>query len=76
MKCPKCGGQARYVVSRKKLWKGESGYSATKTKPREDFKAKCIKCGHEFDASKIYNVADIVIAEPEVKKWKPKGEDV
>lgn len=57
MKCPKCGGQARYVLSRKKFW----GNSTKATEPRKDFKAKCIRCGLEFDASKVYNVKDILL---------------
>lgn len=70
MKCPKCSGTARYKVSRRKHWK--KGKMSTKAKgPRKDFTAKCIKCGHEFDASKHYDVIDRLIEkEPEVK-WAP-----
>lgn len=66
MKCPKCGGTAKYKVSRKKLWKKEKSSKAKE--PRKDFTAKCVKCGHEFDARKVYG--DFVVSKVEVKEEK------
>jgi len=53
------------VTSRKRFWrkKGSKG-----VKPRTDFKAKCIKCGHEFDAREAYG--DSVVSKVEVKEKK------
>jgi len=50
MNCPNCGDakSCRYVVSRKKNWKGEGASSFGESKkPREDFRVKCSKCGYE-----------------------------
>jgi len=66
MKCPKCGGQARYVDSRKKYWKKKSAKGGLK--PRTDFKVKCVKCKFEFDAKKVYGdfvTSQITEKEPE-----------
>lgn len=66
MKCPKCGDpNAGYVVSRSRFWKKKS---AKGTKQREDFRAKCRKCGFEFDAREYYNVVSKVTEkQPEQK---------
>lgn len=72
MKCPNCGGTAKYKVSRKKLWKRKSA----KTKePRKDFTAKCTKCGYEFDAKEVYGdlvVSRVVVKEEEHQQIKMK----
>jgi len=49
MKCPKCDSQTvKYNKSRKKNWKGRTDYTDRQTsKPREDYTAKCKKCGWE-----------------------------
>lgn len=69
MKCPKCGSSnAKYVVSRKKFWKEKS---AKGIKQREDFRAKCRKCGFEFDAREVYGdsvVSKVKVKEPEKKR--------
>ena len=65
MKCPKCGGAARYEVSRKNLWKQKSHKAK---EPRKDFTAKCIKCGHAFDARKVYG--GVVVSKVKVKEMK------
>ena len=68
MKCPKCGSnKAKYKISRKQHW----GKHKKAKEPRKDFTANCPDCGHEFDASKHYDVVDRLIEkEPEVK-WAP-----
>lgn len=66
MKCPKCSGTAKYKVSRKNLWKSEKSVKAKE--PRKDFTAKCIKCGHEFDAREVYG--DSVVSKVVVKEEK------
>jgi uncharacterized Zn finger protein len=47
MKCPKCGNpNCRYVVSRKKNWKGRGkSRFGESTQERTDFTVKCPKCG-------------------------------
>lgn len=69
MKCPKCGSStARYVVSRSKFWKEKS---AKGTKQREDFRAKCKKCGYEFNAKEVYGnsvVSQVKENQPEKKR--------
>jgi len=47
--CPNCGDKhLKYEVSRKDNWKGRTDYSTRQSlKPRENFKAKCKKCGWE-----------------------------
>lgn len=69
MKCPKCGSSSvGYVVSRKKYWKQKS---AKGTKPRTDFRAKCKKCGYEFDTKEVYGnavVSQVKTKEPEKKR--------
>ena len=64
MDCPKCGyPRAKYVESRKKFWGGSKavvGRDAEAPKPRTDFKAKCPKCGLEFDAQEYYNTGGVV----------------
>lgn len=65
MKCPKCGGQARYVTSRSKFW----GKSKKGIKQRTDFRAKCRKCGFEFDARDYYDVvSEVKEKQPEQKQ--------
>ena len=71
MKCPKCGSStAEYVVSRKKYWKEKSGSKGTKQ--REDFRAKCKKCGYEFDAKEVYG--DSVVSQVKEKQPEKKGQ--
>lgn len=50
MKCKKCGYQrAKFVVSRKRYWKGVSEKSEERgVQPRKDFRVKCSKCGAEY----------------------------
>jgi len=66
MKCPKCGGNARYEV--------KAGYKTTERKNtvRTNFKAKCIKCGFEFDARDYYNVVPHLLTKEEPKKTEVK----
>lgn len=52
MDCPKCGyPRAKYKQSRKEYWGGhkKGGRDQQAPKPRIDFKAKCKKCGHEWE---------------------------
>jgi len=70
VKCPNCGSStAGYVVSRKKFWKGKSSKGI---KQREDFRAKCKKCGYEFDARKVYG--DSVVSQVKMKEPEKKGQ--
>lgn len=51
MKCQVCGNlKARFVVSRKKFWKGRSRtkYGEKGIEPRTDFRVKCPECGAEY----------------------------
>ena len=69
MKCPKCGGNARYIVSRKRYWKKEKSAKGG-SKLRTDFRAKCIKCKFEFNAKEVYGdlvVSQVKLIEPEKK---------
>lgn len=48
MKCLKCGyPRAKYVVSRKHLWKGRPSGERS-LEPRKDFRVKCPKCGAKY----------------------------
>lgn len=69
MKCPKCGEDARYVVSRKRFWKKEKSAKGG-NKPRIDFRAKCTKCKFIFDAKEVYG--DLVISQVKVKEPEKK----
>lgn len=50
MKCKKCGSpRAKYVVSRKKHWKGKGKFEEGALPPRTDFRVKCSRCGAEYE---------------------------
>lgn len=70
MRCPKCGGTARYKVSRKKLWKNQK--SAKAKEPRKDFTVKCIKCGFIFNALDYYDVKSEIKEKEAEKKFQIK----
>lgn len=70
MRCPKCGGTAKYKVSRKKFWKDQK--SGKGTKPREDFTAKCLKCKFTFNALDYYDAKSEIKEKPSEKKFQIK----
>ena len=73
MKCPQCGGKAKYKVSRKQLWKSRK--SAKAKEPRKDFTARCLECKFTFNAKEVYGdsvVSSVMVKEEEHQQIKMK----